>query len=265
MFTLSPIVQPELVPAVLKLAGGCAVGCYALFEVGRLITQKFVASRGLRPSTAVFLGSCFASMANTLCTSGYALAAFSQMYYSGQPISLTMSAPEALAWSCAITVGYFLADCLTMTFYHADCKREMGTSGMALMWVHHAISLVMWPYAVLTHRSALFVAYYLTTELTNVGQNLFHFCNKCAAPPQLTAVVGVGWLLAFFVVRIVPLPWLVYQYVTLHLQGAVGQTAVETGISLLTIPLPFMLNIYWFKMLVSKGLRMLKGDAKKHI
>ena len=102
--------------------------------------------------------------------------------------------------------------------YRAENKREMGSSGMMLMLGHHCISLVLWPYCLLTHKvargehtlrasahrrtrtparpsthlpsyphrcgfpalwqSAFFVAFYLFTELTNVGQNIFHFCNK---------------------------------------------------------------------------------------
>mmetsp|Transcript_3545 Transcript_3545/g.7972 ORF Transcript_3545/g.7972 Transcript_3545/m.7972 type:complete len:140 (-) Transcript_3545:401-820(-) len=127
---------------------------------------------------------------------------------------------------------------------------------MALMWGHHCISLVMWPYSVLTHKSTLFVTFYLCTEVTNVGQNLFHFANKSGANTKLTLAIGVLWILSFFVVRIVPLPWLIYHYVSLHASGGVGQTTAETIASALTVPLPFMLNIYWFKMLVSKAWRM---------
>ena len=47
------------------------------------------------------------------------------------------------------------------------------------------------------------------------------------------------------------------------MQGGIGQTTVETIASLLTVPLPFMLNIYWFKMIVAKGMRLAKGGESK--
>eukprot|EP00966_Prymnesium_polylepis_P159947 3696874-Prymnesium_polylepis.1 len=146
--SFSPVVHPTLVPTLAKLCGISAIGCYAVFELSLAPMRRYSKARDMRPSTAVFLASCFGSMANALVTSPLALRAFYMMVVNpGQPISLTMSAPEDLVWSCGITAGYFIADCLQMVLYHADYKREMGPQGMALMWGHHCISLVMWPYS----------------------------------------------------------------------------------------------------------------------
>lgn len=65
-----------------------------------------------------------------------------------------------------------------MVRYREAALREMGFNGMVIMWVHHVISLVLWPYSVLTHKSSFFVSFFLFTEITNIGQNFFYFCNK---------------------------------------------------------------------------------------
>lgn len=262
--SFSPVVKPEVLPIIAKMAAAAAVGCYAIFEVSHVVMRKFTTSKNKNPSGIVFLASCFGSMANALTTSLYALSAFHEMVVSSdKPISLTMSAPDQLVWSCGITVGYFIADCLQMVIYHKEYKEQMKATGMALMWGHHLISIVMWPYSVLTHKTSLFVGYFLVTEVTNIGQNFFHFANKTGASPKVTLGVGVLWIFSFFVFRILPLPWLLYHYVNLIvIQGGVGLTAGETVASLLTVPLPFMLNLYWFDLLVKKALRMARGGSK---
>ncbi|KAL1502979.1 hypothetical protein AB1Y20_011049 [Prymnesium parvum] len=257
----SPVVHPQHVQLLASLTAAFSLGFLLLLELSLIPMRKFTLRHSMRPSVAVFLSSCIVSMANALCTSGFAASAFYELTTSSQPISLTMAAPESLVRSCAITCAYFIADCYQMVRYREDSKREMGAMGMAIMWFHHSVSLVLWPYSVLTNKCAFFVSFFLFTEITNIGQNIFHACNKGNLGSKITAVVGSCWLVSFFVVRIVPMPWLVYHYVKLHWEGGVGQTGLETVVSLVTIPLPWMLNTYWFILLSMKAIRMLRGGC----
>lgn len=123
--------------------------------------------------------------------------------------------------------------------------------------------------------------------------------HSCA---QVSTIVGVAWLVSFFLVRIAPMPWLIYEYVRLHyevslmhdqrnhkprdafapmassvhasasegrgidrvcslgMQGA-GLLSFEWAISLVTVPVPFILNSYWFVLMTKKAMRLLSGWA----
>ena len=45
-------------------------------------------------------------------------------------------------------LGYFLEDSLVMALYPREVAKGLGgTSAYLIMWMHHAVSLVVWPYA----------------------------------------------------------------------------------------------------------------------
>jgi hypothetical protein len=203
----SPVISHEMARTLFVTAGASAILIGGTFEL-ILHGLRAHAPADMRPSAMVFLSSCAGSLLNSVTTSVFALSAVHSIYRSGAPLSATTAAPLGLVISTGITCGYFLADCVQMIRYHSENKREMGTNGMRLMWGHHVLSLLAWPYAVLTHRCAVFVAYFLFTELTNVGQSLFHFCNK-GKRGGATALLAVGgmWLLSFAAIRILTIPW----------------------------------------------------------
>ena len=72
-------------------------------------------------------------------------------------------------------------------------------------------SLVAWPWAMLTHVSAVYVVYCLATEITNIGQNIFMLINR-AGLFNFEVPVGVLWMLSFFVMRVLPVPYITHMY-----------------------------------------------------
>jgi hypothetical protein len=105
------------------------------------------------------------------------------------------------------------------------------------MWGHHLLSLLIWPYALLRSRLSVFAVYFMATELTNIGQNIFWLASKGGLAPGLAAPLGLLWLLSFLLVRILPLPWLSYAYLDgLWLRAGCGLTAAEWTVSVCAPP-----------------------------
>ena len=75
--------------------------------------------------------------------------------------------------------------------------------------------------------------------------------------------VGVVWLLTFFLVRIAPLPWLLFAYARgIVLSTDPALTLPERLFCTATCPIPFMLNVYWFWLITRKAYRMAAGSSK---
>ena len=114
-------------------------------------------------------------------------------------------------------------------------------------------------------RVTLFTVYFLATEVTNIGQNLFLLANKAELFGKgKDMYIGLVWTLTFFVVRVLPVPYILYAYVATHVltPGGCNYSAGEYATSLLTVPIPICLNLFWFYKIVSKAMRML-GKQKK--
>ena len=77
--------------------------------------------------------------------------------------------------------------------------------------------------------------------------------------------VGVLWIASFFVVRVLPVPWLLYVYArTMLLQSATcGLSATELVVGAVTLPIPIGLNLFWFWLMMKKVQRMLSRASKK--
>jgi len=133
----------------------------------------------LTESRRFFVAQCVASGIHALVSGPVATYALYQLLFSGeyahgdcpaQPNAGTVRTPPLAVWVTGFTCGYFVYDSLVMTIYPAYTEAEMGRSGTMLMWVHHVISVIVWPYCIASDRAALFVVFFLFTELTNIGQ-----------------------------------------------------------------------------------------------
>jgi len=151
------------------------------------------------------------------------------------------SAPstEALR-AVGISCGYMLYDTCYM-LWHKQVRSP-------LMMGHHLLSVLIWPYAVLRRRALVLVLFFIITEVTNLGQHSRMILYKLGLKhTKVYLVVGVSWIALFFVVRIVPGPYLFYKLV----YGNYGAyNPFDFCLMMLTCPLPFMLNSYWFYLLV---------------
>lgn len=139
----------------------------------------------------------------------------------GQPNLGTSPMPIAGLISVGVTCSYFILDCAVLWFYAKECETEQGSSGVALMWMHHLVSLVVWPYCAFTSRGAFFVLFFLFTEWSNVLQNVYGLTSAGQFGPRgLLLALGVAWILGFFVNRMIPMPWALHAYRKVLLQGS---------------------------------------------
>lgn len=225
----------------------------------------------LSPARQFFVAQCVVSGLHALVSGPvstyvmYQLLFFTPPLYGdcpSQPNAATVVAPPLAVWVCGFTCGYFVYDALVMFIFSAFCEEEMGKSGTILMWGHHIISLFVWPYCVASDRAVIFVVACLVTELTNIGQAVFLVMNKgkLGGGGALESIVGGTWALSFFVCRIVSIPWLLYTFYDAILLSHCGMGIFDRALGFLTVPLPVLLNIYWFGLISRKAARMLGGS-----
>ena len=138
--------------------------------------------------------------------------------------------------------------------------REIGTP---IMLFHHAVSILAFPYAVLQHRCVVFVLFFLLTEVTGVLQHPRMILLKLGLDGNLCYVaVGAGWTISFFFVRIAPSPVLLYALLRTPDEWQAFST-FDFAVAVSTVPLPFLLNGYWFYALVAGLLKFLRKQQQQ--
>lgn len=160
--------------------------------------------------------------------------------------------PAAIV-ATGISCGYMLYDLIWLILH-----RDLGTP---IMIGHHVLSVLAFPYAVLRHRCVVFVLFFLCTEITGVPQHVRMLMLKFGLEdkPYYT-IVGISWTVSFFFVRILPSPFLIY---SLASNSWAAFTAFDFIFSMVTVPLPFLLNAYWFYALVAGVLKFLAKSSVK--
>uniref|UniRef100_A0A7S2IN13 TLC domain-containing protein n=1 Tax=Haptolina brevifila TaxID=156173 RepID=A0A7S2IN13_9EUKA len=221
---------------------------------------------------ALFAAACVTALVNATVVTPFALQAFWQhLYEPGATLDCKAGATNLAkvpgsdldALACGLVCGYFAQDCVLMLICRRTLLKDLGgASAYAIMWMHHIVSLLVWPYAVVSGSGVFFVSYFLATEVTNIGQNLFLLANRSKLLPY-EVPVGVGWIISFFVIRVLPVPWLIWAYAKVVLLQSCGLTTGETVAAAVCVPIPFGLNLYWFQKIISKALRMLSRARKE--
>eukprot|EP00927_Polykrikos_kofoidii_P033180 TRINITY_DN28086_c0_g2_i1.p1 TRINITY_DN28086_c0_g2~~TRINITY_DN28086_c0_g2_i1.p1 ORF type:complete len:269 (+),score=40.48 TRINITY_DN28086_c0_g2_i1:84-890(+) len=161
-----------------------------------------------------------------------------------------------LRWTLPLTLGYFFYDCCVMAI-----DKEVY---VPLMVAHHVISLIVWPMSVLSRRGSVYVLFYSATEISTPLLHLVVFFlpkHKLSDGPHYT-VLGVGLLVTFFLARILPIP------MVLHSMKATWsfwqpEDAVIFVTWALSVPVPMLLNGFWFFKLVHGALSKLGGEKPK--
>ena len=164
------------------------------------------------------------------------------------------------------TCGFFIFDMSLLAVSQAY-RDVLGRSLVALLWVHHTISLIVWPYCVLVDRSVFFVVQLLTTELSNIGQNIYNIHNALPIKQTFSLAIGITWIILFAVCRIAVMPWMAYVYYKLLVLPGCGYTPIERAVGLVTVPIPSMMNAWWFYLLIVGAVKQIgggTGDDKTH-
>lgn len=168
-------------------------------------------------------------------------------------------APTVIA--TGISCGYFAVDLVNMAVFAKEWRTCLGGGMYLVMWMHHVVSLLVWTFSVLTHRSSFFVSWLLTTELSNIGNNLYELAKLRKYSDGAVTRIGLLWIVSFFLVRIVPAPYIAYAY-GLLLRTGCGLSTFERVVSLITVPIPMMLNGWWAYLMIAGARKALRGDGK---
>ena len=137
----------------------------------------------------------------------------------------------------------------------------MGSAMFQQIWFHHVFSLLFWPFGLHASAAAVFICWFLLSEVTNVCLNLRTLLIKLSltsGAPFL--LVNVGFFLSFLVARIAPIPFLASVWYKADWSRTTTSTLLVTA---LTTPLPVMLNCYWFYLVCNNVMRMLRPATKK--
>ena len=244
--------------------------CFGVFLLG----LKLPIFQELEPkSNRFFAACCLAALVNAATVSAASVSSLVQLYTGPEAATadcgangfIHAPAPAPALYACWLTLGYFVQDCISMALFPAEMKEgNGGASAYMIMWLHHIGSLITWPWGMLSDTYAPFITYCLATEVTNIGQNLFMLANrgKVSFLQAVELPIGVLWMLAFFVVRILPVPYILYSYVnTMVLALGCGVSSAEWIAGLIMIPIPVCLNLFWFQKILKKASRMLFGKS----
>ena len=155
------------------------------------------------------------------------------------------------------TIGYFLYDLVAMLL---DSEIYMD-----LMMVHHIFSLALWPVALLSGVGHYYVLQLLSTEATSplLHASVFFLPKHGFKGKTLHTACGLLFLLAFTVWRILPIPLIAYSAYASW--SGLSDISWPLFIAIFVgLPIPPLLNLYWYSLIVKGSLKALGlFDGKK--
>ena len=174
--------------------------------------------------------------------------------------ALHLPPPLGMWKGAGAALGYMVYDCVVMAVWRRELRKSMGGAMYSQIWFHHIFSLVFWPFSFHSSAAAVFVCWFLFSEVSNVFLNLRTLLIKLQLAEGLPfIVVSALFLVAFFAARIAPIPFLT----SVWLRADWSRTTVATFlVTALTTPLPVLLNVYWFYLAMKGAVRMLRPAPK---
>jgi len=154
-----------------------------------------------------------------------------------------------------ITLGYFLYDTTVMMI-----DREVY---MHLMVVHHVVSLVVWTLAYYYRIFFYYILVMIATEVTTPFLHIaiFFFPKHGLTGTKVHLVLGLCLVAGFFLFRVLPIPFLAYSWWATRSEMLTLSPTLQL-IAICTLPVPSILNLYWFVLLVRGALSKLGGGKE---
>jgi len=226
-----------------------AASCVLLVLWRGLIAPVVAANRSA--DDLVFLTNSVVSLFPALTAPFLAVQALWELPISDHATALA-AAPTPLALrAVGLSCGYMAYDTV-FCLAHKQVRHP-------LLLGHHLLSILFFPYATLRHRALLVVLFFVCTEVTNIGQHVRIILLKLGHErSRLYLVNGVAWAVSFFVVRILPSPYLFYKMADCSYAAF---SRADFVVAWATMPIPFVLNSFWFYLLASGVLRFLRTHA----
>ena len=167
---------------------------------------------------------------------------------------------EGSVLGCAASVGYLLYDLLAMLSNFTVSIKANGVVAYNLYIWHHALSIMFWPVAVLHNSFVFFVNWFVASEASSTflaARGAMLSLGTINTP--VGVAVQLGFVASFFMSRIYVMPNLM-KSVYYADRGQVP--AWQANIARCTVPLPFLLNIYWWMMILRSMYKVIFGKKR---
>lgn len=159
---------------------------------------------------------------------------------------------------CGLFIGYLSVD-FCICFYWRETMK-----GVTLTLLHHVFATLAWSLAIYMRCCQWHMCFWLLAEMSTPLVNARFMLAECKAAKTTAYLInGSSMFVVFFVVRVMPLPWLLYNfamYDATQIYG-VGGPAYTVWFTF-TLIVHTSLQTYWFG-LMAKGVLKLLGYIKK--
>jgi len=149
------------------------------------------------------------------------------------------------AFFSGIFVGYLLADTMII-----------GPIDLGPMYcLHHLSAIVIWTWTACVGAMQWYASMLQFAEFSTIFLNGRQWVLTAGYSSDSRVVVGVSmaFFVAFFVVRVVPLPWLVYLWLTNDLAQLSDEKGLPVALaSTSTLIIHVLLQSFWFLLMVNK-------------
>jgi len=239
--------EPERLVLLGAFVGSFGVSV-AMLVIWRLVLAPAIPLYATRSvPDKIFLSNSFVSTWPALTAPILAWTAMQQLPWDDPRLLMEAPADEYALRAVGLSCGYMLYDLLYCLYY-----RPMRSP---LIIGHHLLPVLYWPYCALNARALAVVLFFVCTELSNFGQHLRMILLKLSLEDtHVYRFISVSWVVAFFLVRILPSP-----YVFFHLVN--GNYAAFSPYQFWCVffltPLPFIFNSLWFYFLVTGVVKFL--------
>ena len=237
----------------LQIAAASCAASFSLLLVWRAVGARMLRKVKRPPAVMQSFENSFVALFVSVVAPAFAIGALCEL-----PMSPVAAPTQAAIVALGISMGYIVFDLVWLLLHP-----ELGTPTIL---AHHVLSLVGFPYATLRHLCVPFVQFFILTEATGLLQHACMLLLKLDREgTPLYFIVGVSWTVSFFLVRIMPSPWLIYELVwkdsSRHLWAS-AFTPFDFWFGVCTLPLPFLLNAYWGYLLAAGALKVLRKGRR---
>lgn len=241
------------------------VGTYIVYYLSKDVLIPRLATPSFREKVAglktqketIFFYTTFPSMVHAIVQSFfhpmYISLGFSQEHNENRVTYFDDGWPACYS---GIFVGYLLADFFV-------CGPKM--LGPAYI-VHHLSAIAIWTWATSVGAMQWYASMLQFCELSTIFMNIRQWVLTAGYSSGSPVVLGVSlaFFVTFFGVRVMPLPGLVYKWVT----NDYAKLAAEKGAPLAmgstsTLLIHVLLQSFWFLLMVKKIVKLVTGGSKK--
>mmetsp|Transcript_55934 Transcript_55934/g.130985 ORF Transcript_55934/g.130985 Transcript_55934/m.130985 type:complete len:296 (+) Transcript_55934:46-933(+) len=170
----------------------------------------------------------------------------------------SQSMRRAVGFSC----GFLAFDLTVLLIGHRLLIKAYKRPMYIQMLVHHILSIVSWPLTIQHTLAAGLVGYCIFTESTSIFVNLHWLLREAKVDGTIWGMAnGVMLLVSFFVVRVLPVPWVAWCWWSCPKPH---WTWAEWSVGALITPLPSLFNLFWFSLILRGAMaKFAKGKTAR--